>query len=103
MKITRLFWKVGLLDARRFPDNKVRVTCMDCKQFLFNGHLENFYDFYDIVSIHLIIRVPHCQEKACELLTGENENKIILPIVMNPYLSFMGFESVEEPLYINWF
>lgn len=87
-------------EVEDYPDNKVRITFTDGEQILFDGHLENFYE---MVSAHLTVSVHHCREMAREVLAGENENKIMLPIVINPSLSFMVFERAEGPLYINRF
>lgn len=83
-----------------YPDNKVRVTFTDGEQVLFNGRLERFYE---MILKHLMISVPHCREMAREVLVGGNENKIMLPIVIKPCLSFMVFERTEGPLYVNRF
>ncbi|CAK7010053.1 MAG: hypothetical protein EUB_01664 [Eubacterium sp.] len=83
-----------------YPDNKVRVTFTDGEQVLFNGSLERFYE---MILKHLMISVPHCREMAREVLAGGNDNKIMLPIVIKPCLSFMVFERTEGPLYVNRF
>lgn len=83
-----------------YPDNKVRVTFTDGEQVLFNGRLERFYE---MILKHLMISVPHCREMAREVLAGGNDNKIMLPIVIKPCLSFMVFERTEGPLYVNRF
>ncbi|ARD66166.1 hypothetical protein [Eubacterium limosum] len=83
-----------------YPDNKVRVTFTDGEQVLFNGRLEHFYE---MILKHLMISVPHCREMAREVLSSGDENRIMLPIVIKPCLSFMVFERREGPLYVNWF
>ena len=75
-----------------YPDNKVRVTYTDGEQVLFNGRLEHFYE---MILKHLMISVPHCREMAREVLSSGDENRIMLPIVIKPCLSFMVFVSLS--------
>lgn len=87
-------------EVESYPSNKVRITFTNGEQHLFDGHLENFYE---MILTHLMVSVPHCKQMAQEVLVLETETRIMVPIVIKPWLSFMIFERTEGPLFVNRF
>lgn len=85
-------------EVEGYPSNLVRITFADGGQIYFDGHLGNFYE---MILVHLQISVPHCKQMALEVLAPQNENRIMLPIVIKPRLSFMVFERAEGALFVN--
>ncbi|WP_195268307.1 hypothetical protein [Eubacterium sp. 1001713B170207_170306_E7] len=87
-------------EVEGYPQSRVRVTFTDGSQLFFGGPLESFYE---MILTHLAVSIPHCKQMAQEVLALKNETKIMLPIVIRPWLSFMVFERTEGPLFVNRF
>ncbi len=87
-------------EVEGYPKNRVRITHTDGGQTFIDGSLEVFYE---MLTAYFAVSLPHCRQMAREVLDCEKKKKIMLPIVINPALSFMAFERTEGTLFVNRF
>lgn len=81
-----------------FGPEKVKITFTKGDTYLFNGSLKRFYD---LILVHLGISVSQRKIMAAKVLSPKQNNRIMLPIVIEPRLSFMVFKRKQGPFYVN--